>query len=197
MTNAPWKNPNVPYEHRMRVWEAQQLWMLQTFQTHTHIIGVFAELGIKSVILANSAAAGAVLVFLGSVWGTPTAQIMAEPALRSITVFSIGIFLAIAAAAASYFTQFCYATHDIHSTPSFNAEYDTHRGGEKSPAQEESTEERKGTGKARTPKGIYITIGMILHVTAVLCALSALGSFGIGAWLGLDALGSANGGVTP
>lgn len=103
------------YEHEMRVWEAKLAWAAQISNILTSALIDFASLAIKSIILANSASAGAVLALLAAVWNSPTAAAVVGPAVESVTIFAAGTFAAMVCAALSYLAQYCYATGDEHA----------------------------------------------------------------------------------
>jgi hypothetical protein len=77
------------------------------------MISEYAAMTIKSVILSNSTAAGAVLVLLGTGWGRLEARGILGPAVESIQVFAAGTFMAMCAAGISYLSQFSYARGDM------------------------------------------------------------------------------------
>lgn len=100
------------YQHEMRLWEIQMERQAHLFGIHLAAVCDFASLAIKSIILANSAAAGAVLAFLATMWGDPDVGAVATPALKSVTVFAVGVFAAMVCGALSYLAQYSYAMCD-------------------------------------------------------------------------------------
>lgn len=102
------------YEHDMRVWEARLAHQTAVFSTHITAVSEFSSLTLKSIILANGAAAGGILAFLGTMWGNSKIAPILQPALDSIEVFALGTFAALLSAGFSYLSQFCYASTDLH-----------------------------------------------------------------------------------
>lgn len=96
-------------EIHTRVWEASEDRRTQIFIAHLQVIVEFASQAIKSIILANSAGAGAVLAFLATMWQSPGVEQVAGPALRCVTIFAAGVFAAIVCATVSYLAQYCYS----------------------------------------------------------------------------------------
>lgn len=105
------------YQHDMRVWENEVARRLQVFGIHTGAVIGFATLTINSIILANSAAAGAVLAFFATMWGEPEAAKTFGSVVRCITIFATGVFSAMLCGGFSYIAQYCYAiTEDAYET---------------------------------------------------------------------------------
>jgi len=82
---------------------------IQLYATHTQAIVGFATLAINSIILTNSAAAGTVLAFLGTIWGKPALKEAIAPASHSLIIFAVGATAAIASACFSYVAQLSYS----------------------------------------------------------------------------------------
>jgi hypothetical protein len=106
------------YQHKMRVWEAEVARQNHLFSVHLTAVCDFASLAIKSIILANSASAGAVLALLGTMWGDPGAELVARPAIQSVAVFAAGVLSAMICAALSYCAQYSYAAADWYASES-------------------------------------------------------------------------------
>lgn len=104
--------PSFEYEHDMRVWQVQRAVSAQVFAANLTAVCGFANLAINSIILANSTAAGAVLVFIASLWAKPEAAAVFSPASWCVRVFAIGAGAGILAAGFSYFTQYLYQVLD-------------------------------------------------------------------------------------
>jgi hypothetical protein len=98
------------YQHDMRVWENEVARRLQVFGIHTSAIIGFATLTINSIILANSAAAGAVLAFFATMWGDPGAADVLASVVKCIKIFAVGVFAAMTCGGFSYIAQYCYAS---------------------------------------------------------------------------------------
>jgi len=68
----------------------------------------FGFLAILSIILVNSAAAGAVLFFWATVWGTQIAVELAASAAGSFKYFGFGVLAALASAGVGQITEYFY-----------------------------------------------------------------------------------------
>lgn len=86
---------------------------LTNFNIHTQAVVGFANVAINSLIVANTAAAGAVLAFLAVLWGNPAFAQVAVIAIGSLKAFAIGTTCAMSCSALSYFAQYCYSRVDI------------------------------------------------------------------------------------
>ncbi|QEX18925.1 hypothetical protein FRZ44_42360 [Hypericibacter terrae] len=96
-------------EHDWRLYEAK----IAMYVAHNTAIIDFAGMAIKGIILANSAAAGAVLIFVGPFWGKPGYEKLTEGALAGVSTFAQGILAAIICAMLSYITQQFYSGADM------------------------------------------------------------------------------------
>lgn len=110
------KKTSLQYEHEMRVWEHSNNTRLALFQIHINAVIDFSSTVIKSVILANSAAAGASLAFIGTAWEKLSTTEITANALMSTSIFAIGAFLGIIGAMFAYLCQYTYMLADMHIT---------------------------------------------------------------------------------
>lgn len=108
--------PDLEYQHRMDVYRTERAAKAQSFAAHASAVAQFTVLAINSIILANTAAAGAVLVFVGSLWGKKEAAAIFAPATWSASAFAIGVGASIGSAVLTYATQFFYAMADLRGT---------------------------------------------------------------------------------
>lgn len=115
--------PSWIYEHDMRVWEANRALLA----AHIQAISSFATLAINSVILANSAAVGAVLAFIAAKSDGLPDHVLA-PAVVSAKIFTVGIVAGMMSAAGSYFAQSFYSDGD-GSKPNSKGETKAYRRG--------------------------------------------------------------------
>jgi hypothetical protein len=92
------------FEDKMRLYELR----LANFNVHAQAVFGFANVTINSLILANSAAAGALLAFLATLWGSPVLKAVAPDASVSLWTFAIGVTASMLCGAASYFAQLGY-----------------------------------------------------------------------------------------
>jgi len=100
-------------DRELRLWEARSAKRTELFTAHIGAIAGFAGVTINSIILANGAAAGAVLAFVAPLWGKPEAKLVAGPALHSVGAFVIGVTAAMLCGVASYLAQYCYGRQDL------------------------------------------------------------------------------------
>jgi len=103
------------YEHNKWLRDYESRERLQLFTAHVTAVSSLSSIALNSSILANSASAGAVLVFLSSLWGKPTAAIVVDAALWSVSVFAVGIFAGMLSAGFGYLSQLFWGYVDVRS----------------------------------------------------------------------------------
>jgi hypothetical protein len=144
------------YEHQMRTFEFR----LATFNTHMQAVLGLASTAINSIILANSAAAGALLTFLAVMWGKPEFLAVASGSIATLQIFAVGITGGMLAAGVGYVAQYLYMELDM-------------------------TDEDRML-KSRRQCLRKTAIG--LHVLSFVCAIVGAACFPYGAWGGLSLL---------
>ena len=147
---------------------------------HIGLIGDYASMTIKSVILSNSTAAGAVLVLLGSSWDKSVISQILPTSIEAIRMFAGGTFLAMVAAGISYLSQ-----HEFL------------RGiDERANAAKWRTGNPEQAGKLEGLADCLYRRGLAFQIVAILLTLGGLICFAYGAWTGTEALSKAKGSVT-
>lgn len=81
--------------------------------SRTQLITSFASVAINSIILANSAAAGALLAFIASLPKAERTGPLLELSVYCLKVFTLGSFLGILCAVTAYAAQSCYAVSEL------------------------------------------------------------------------------------
>lgn len=147
------------FDNRMRHYEQHVARESTTLQAMT----AYTNTAINSIILCNSAAAGAVLALIGTIWGQAGAKEIVPTATFAVGLYAAGAACGMFAAAGGYLCQSFVQGADI-------ARY--HR---------RSLAEKRWDSRAAVTEGISVFI-----------ALLGAGLFLFGTWYGLDALNSAD-----
>jgi hypothetical protein len=105
--------PDWKYQHEMDVYRTERVAKAQIFSAHLSAVAAFSVMAVNAIILANSTAAGAVLVFIATLWGKPEIDAVFSAALSSVKLFAGGTALGIVSAALSYLTQYAYSLTDV------------------------------------------------------------------------------------
>lgn len=150
------------YRHQIEVWKVKTPARVSIFAAHLAVIGAFSKSALNSIILANSASAGAVLALIGSMWGDGALGVIFPYCIKALSIFAAGVGLAIFTSGLAYVAQLFYAYGDLR-------EFD---------------EKNNFRLLQRT--------GMVFHAIAITFGLGAILSFCAGAWFALEALRSLN-----
>lgn len=147
-----------PEERNFRQWEVRQT----QFAAHTAAVSSYVGIAINSIILTNSAAAGTVLAFLGSIWGTAIkARILAD-ALTTLTIFALGAAAGMSISLAAYASQSLALRSDLHLTP-----------------EQERTECLRWAGVWRKTGFGLAVVGIVLFAVGVIYGLWSLAADGV------------------
>lgn len=128
------------------------------FNAQSEAVIGFASLAIKSMILAHTAAAGAVLTFVAAMWSDPARLTILESVGTLLFLFAIGATAGILCACFSYLAQYCYSVISI--------------------------DEREGSPQQHR----WYRIGTTFHLIALMSAAGSVFLFPYAAWNGLSLL---------